>query len=143
MVINQLSVFLENKPGRLAAVLETLAQNDVDISSLNLAEASDYGVLRLIVSDPDKGQKALTESGVVVRITQMVAIAVDDTPGGAARVAKVLSQNNIEIEYMYACIGMADGKALMVCRVQNVARAEQVLEEYGMNAHKLKEIYRI
>ena len=143
MIIKQLSIFLENKKGRLSAVLQTLAENDVDISALSLAETADYGVLRLIVSDPEKGREVLKNSGVTVRITNVIAVAVDDTPGGAAKAIAVLAENDIAIEYMYACIGMADGKALMVCRVEDPVRTETVLEEHGLNAHKLKEIYRI
>ena len=143
MIIKQLSIFLENKVGRLAAAMKLLGDNGIDISALSLADSADFGVLRLIVSDPAAGQKILQENGITVRITDMVAVAFDDVPGSAAKAISLLADNGISIEYMYACIGSAEGKALMVVRADDKEKAESVLEANGMNAHALKEIYRI
>ena len=84
MIIKQLSVFLENKRGRLAAVMRTLADHGIDVSALSLADTTDFGVLRLIVNRPEEGKRALQESGVTVKITDMVAVVMEDAPGGAA-----------------------------------------------------------
>lgn len=143
MVIRQLSVFLENKQGRLAYVLNTLAENEVDISALSLADTEEFGILRLIVNDPEKGRQVLTDAGLVVRITDMVVVVVDDAPGGAAGAITLLSDNHISIEYMYACISRIDGKALTVMRVDDIPRAEALLAQYGLTAQRPEEVYRI
>ena len=143
MIIRQLSAFIENRQGRLAEAMETLSENGVDISALSLADTSDYGVLRLIVSDPEKGREVLTQSGVVVRITDVVAAVLDDVPGGAARVVKLLAEQGIAIEYMYACIGRVNGKALMVMRVEDTEKTEKILAENGLAEANPGDIYRI
>ncbi|MBQ8954510.1 MAG: acetolactate synthase [Clostridia bacterium] len=143
MIIRQLSVFVENRQGRLAEVMDTLSENSIDISALSLADTADYGVLRLIVSDPEKGREVLTASGVVVRITEMVAAVLEDVPGGAARIVRLLAENGIAVEYMYACIGRVNGKALMVLRVEDIEKTETILSENGLSALSPEDIYRI
>ena len=143
MIIRQLSVFIENRQGRLAEVMDTLSENNIDISALSLADTADYGVLRLIVSDPEKGREALTASGVVVRITDMVAAVLEDVPGGAASVIRLLAENDIAVEYMYACIGRVNGKALMVLRVEDIEKTEKILSENGLTALRPEDVYRI
>ncbi len=143
MIIKQLSVFVENKKGRLSAIAEKLAENDIDISALSLADTLDFGVLRLIVNKPDVAQKVLTEAGIVVKITDVVAVAMDDTPGGAAGALKAISDNDISIEYMYACIGKAQGKALLVIRTEDPESADVILTKKGFGSIKPSDIYRI
>jgi len=143
MIIKQLSVFIENKQGRLANVLNALAQNSIDVSALSLADTSDFGVLRLIVDQPEKGKQVLTDSGVAVKITDVVAVVMDDAPGGAASAIAALSEGGIAVEYMYACIGRVNGKALMVMRVENIAQAEEILEKNGYAVHNPEDVYRI
>ncbi len=143
MIINQLSVFIENRKGRLAAIMNTLAKNDIDISALSLADTSEFGVLRLIVNQPEKGREVLMESGVTVRITRMVAAVMDDKAGGAAQVVQLLTDAGIDVEYMYACVGKTLGKALMVMRVNETDRAEALLHEKGFSVEKPEDIYRI
>ena len=98
MIIKQLSVFLENKKGRLAAVMSELAGHNIDVSALSLADTTDFGVLRLIVNRPEEAKRVLTDSGVTVRITDMVATVMADRPGGAAEVVSLLSDAYIAIE---------------------------------------------
>lgn len=143
MIIKQLSVFVENKKGRLASITEALAQNDIDISSLSLADTSEFGILRLIVNKPDEAKKVLNDIGVVVKITDVVAVVMDDVPGGVASALKVLSDNDIAVEYMYACVGKTTGKALMVVRVKNIQDAEDALSAKGFAAVNPADIYRI
>ena len=114
MIIRQISVFLENKPGRLTAAVDVLAKNGIDISALSLADTAEFGVLRMIVDQPDRAKEVLNETGVIVRISHVVAIAMDDVPGGAVTILHTLSENGLNIEYMYACVGKISGKALMV-----------------------------
>jgi len=143
MIIKQLSVFVENRQGRLAEVMDTLSEHSVDISALSLADTSDYGVLRLIVSDPEKGREALSASGVIVKITDMVAAVLEDVPGGAARVVRLLAENGLAIEYMYAGIGRVNGKALMVMRVEDIEKTEKLLAENGLADARPEDVYRI
>lgn len=142
MIIKQLSVFLENKRGRLAAVMRTLADHGIDVSALSLADTTDFGVLRLIVNRPEEGKRALQESGVTVKITDMVAVVMEDAPGGAAAIS-LLAEHDIPIEYMYACVGRVSGKALMVARVEEPERAEALLRAHQATVLSPDEIYRI
>ena len=134
MIIKQLSVFLENKKGRLAAVMSELAGHNIDVSALSLADTTDFGVLRLIVNRPEEAKRVLTDSGVTVRITDMVATVMADRPGGAAEVVSLLSDADIAIEYMYACTGRVGGKALVVMRVDDIEKAEAILSAGGFAA---------
>ena len=142
MIIKQLSVFVENKKGRLVAITEALSKADVDISALSLADTSDFGVLRLIVDKPEEAKAALKEEGVVVKITNVVAAVMDDQPGGLSGMLKILEQANVDIEYLYACIGKATGKALVVMKPSDVETAEKALKEKGYNGAP-SDIYRI
>ena len=142
-MLDQISVFVENKKGRLAAITDILAQNDVDISALSLADTSDFGILRLIVDKPDVAQKVLTEEGVTVKITDVIAVVMDDAPGGVASALRVISDNDISIEYMYACVGKTTGKALMVIRTEDTQRAEKILCDNGFGDVNPAYIYRI
>lgn len=140
--MKQLSVFVENKIGRLAAVLNVLKENDIDISALSLADTSEYGVLRLVVDKPDEAVAALKEYGVMVKCTQVIAAAMDDAPGGLAKLLTVLSEANVGIEYMYAFIGKSEGKAWTVLRVDDVDMATEVFNKHGIAMHDDHDNYR-
>ncbi|MBQ7318954.1 MAG: hypothetical protein IJW97_02070 [Clostridia bacterium] len=143
MIIKQLSVFLENKQGRLCSAVDVLAKNDINISALSLADTTDFGILRLLVDQPEKAQAVLSASGVVVRITNVIAIAMNDNPGGAVEVLHCLSEAALNVEYIYACVGRVSGKALMVIRVDDEEVAEQVLHAHGYNDINPADVYRI
>lgn len=143
MIIKQLSVFVENKKGRMTSITQALAERDIDISSLSLADTTDFGVLRLIVNKPEEAKKVLNELGVVVKLTDVVAVVMEDAPGGVAGALKVISDNDINIEYMYACVGKTTGKALMVIRTNDQEKAEAVLAKKGYAAVSPSDIYRI
>ena len=114
-------MFLENKPGRLSEAAEVLAKNGIDISALSLADTDEYGVLRMIVSDPDKAKNALSESGVICKVTDALVVAIDDRPGGFSESLRILTDNGIEVKYMYACVSREQGKAIMVLSVADPA----------------------
>lgn len=143
MIIKQLSVFVENRNGRMLDIARSLAENDVDISALSLADTSDFGVLRIIVDKPEIAKAALREIGIIVKISDVIAIVMDDEPGGMAKALEVISDNGISIEYMYACIGKTSGKALMVMRTEDIEKAEEILERNGFGNVDPKDIYRI
>lgn len=140
--MKQLSVFVENKVGRLSAVLETLKENDIDISALSLADTSDYGILRLVVDKPDEAMLALKNEGVMVKCTQVIAAAMDDAPGGLAHLLGILTKANVGIEYMYAFIGKTEGKAWTVLRVDDTDVAIEVFKKNGVALHDDHDNYR-
>ncbi|MBP3939663.1 MAG: acetolactate synthase [Clostridia bacterium] len=132
MYVKQISVFVENKFGRMAEILNALAEKSIDISALSLADTSEFGILRLIVDKPELAVEVLKEEGVIVKPSDILAIAVDDTPGGLAKALNVLTEANVVIEYMYAFIGKADGKAMTVIRVDDEPKAIEALKNGGV-----------
>ena len=143
MIVKQLSVFVENKAGRLAELAETLAANGIDISAVSLADASDYGIIRMIVSDPEKACLVLRESGVISKITDVLAVAMDDVPGGFARLLHLLKNQSHEIKYMYACISRHEGKALVIFSVENLEEAERLIVGTSAGEVSPGDIYRL
>ena len=142
MLVKQVSAFIENKAGRLNEIADTLAASNIDISALSLADTTDYGIVRMIVSDPETAILALRESGVVCKITDTLAIAIDDRPGGFAKGLKLLTDNDFEIKYMYACISHAEGKALMIVSVDNPEAADKIIASTHICEVDPSEIYR-
>ncbi len=132
MYVKQISVFVENKFGRMAEILNALAEKSIDISALSLADTSEFGILRLIVDKPELAVEVLKEEGVIVKLSDILAIAIDDTPGGLAKALNVLTDANVVIEYMYAFIGKADGKAMTVIRVDDEPKAVEALKNGGV-----------
>jgi len=143
MIVRQLSVFLENKPGRLCAATDALAREGINISALTLADTSEFGILRMIVDQPDLARDVLTASGVVVRISKVLAVAMDDAPGGAGGILKLLSEAGLNVEYMYACVGRLSGKAIMVIRTDDLDLATDILHRNGYGDINPAEVYRI
>ena len=134
MLVKQLSVFVENKPGRLSAIVDLLAKHHVNLSALSLADTSSFGVLRLIADKPDVAREALREAGVVSKSTDVLAVAIDDTPGSLVTVLTLLSEKGISVEYMYAFSAKQENKALMVFKVDDLDKAEDLLRENGFSA---------
>jgi hypothetical protein len=142
MIVKQLSVFLENKQGRLCAATDVLAKNGINISALSLADTAEFGILRLIVDRPDEARRVLMEEGIVVRVSDVIAVAMNDTPGGAMDILHALAQAGINVEYLYASVGRS-GKAIMIVRVDDNENAENVLHNGGFHDVHPSEIYRI
>ena len=143
MTVRQLSVFLENKPGRLCAATDILAKEGINLSALTLADTSEFGILRLIVDQPDRAREVLMEAGIVVRISDVLAIAMDDAPGGAVGILHLLSEAGLNIEYMYACVGKQSGKAIMVVRTDDIELAEDILHRGGYGDVNPADVYRL
>ena len=123
--IRQLSIFLENKSGRLTEVLETLANEKINITALTIADTSEYGILRLIVSDSENAYKLLKSNGFSVNLTDVISLSVSHEPGSLAKVLKTLSEENLSIEYMYA-FSLGD-KAMVVLRTDNRPKAFEII----------------
>ena len=132
MTIPQISVFLENKAGQLADITGILSQNQVNMRAINIAETTDYGVLRLIVDDAAKASSILLEKGFILTMTPVVGVAVPDTPGGLSRVLSVISSAEIDVEYMYSVFGQKDGQACMIFRVADSDALTKLLEANGI-----------
>lgn len=143
MLVKQVSAFIENKAGRLSEIADVLAENHVDISALSLADAAEYGILRMIVNDPERAVAVLKDTGIVCRVTTTLAVAMDDTPGGFANALHILTDASIEVKYMYACIGHTSGKALMIVSVDDPDTAEALIAKTPSGEVSPKEIYRI
>ena len=127
MTIQQVSVFLENRAGQLCEVTELLADNGIDMQALNIAETSDYGIVRMIVDDPGKTEALLRENGFIVRETPVVRTPVPDKPGGLNYVLRGIADAGIDIEYMYSVLGQKNGLAYMVFRVADPEKLDAVL----------------
>ncbi len=132
MVVKQISVFLENTPGRLRAVTSALAENKVNIRALTLADTSDFGVLRLIVDKPELAVIILKEKNFTVKLADVIAVEMDDTPGGLDSVLDILDEKGVNIEYMYAFMGAKPRKALVIFRVDKLEEAVEGLKSKGI-----------
>ena len=142
MIVEQISVFVENKEGRLLEIAELLASNNIDISALSLADTDEYGVLRMIVSDPYKAKDALLAQGIIGKVTDVLAVSISDEPGGFAASLKRITESGISIKYMYACVSHQKGKALMVLSVSDIKKAEEIVSS-TQNFVSPTEIYRL
>ena len=140
MFIKQLSIFVENKAGRLQSIINALSENDVNISALSIADTTDFGILRIIVDNPDKAKLVLKGMGVISKATDVVAVYIDDRSGGLAKVLNLVSDAGIGIEYMYAFLGRTEGKALMVLKADDEEKLEKVLTDNGVELATQEEI---
>lgn len=116
MKLNQISVFLENKPGTLSKVCRLLAEHQIDISTMSMAETKDFGILRMIIKDWEKAKSLLMENGFGVTVTDVVALEVEDRPGGMCQMLDALDRCSINVEYLYAFVSPLHGKAVVILR---------------------------
>ncbi len=140
MKIQQISVFLENKPGRTLRVCEVLADAGVDILTLTLADTKDFGVFHLIVRDPAKTKQVLADAGYAVNTTDVIAVEVEDRPGGLASILAVLAEHAVNIAYMYAFTHGADRKAVIIIAFDDPGAALAVLQKAGARTLTLAEL---
>ncbi|MBE6847048.1 MAG: amino acid-binding protein [Oscillospiraceae bacterium] len=126
--IQQISVFVENKQGSLTAVTNALCQNNIDMRSLNLADTSDFGILRLIVNKPEEACKVIQEAGYIVSMTPVVGAKVDDTPGGLAKAMNAIVEAGLNIEYMYAFVNREPNCANVIFRTDDNDRCIAALQ---------------
>ena len=132
MKIKQISIFLENRKGRLYDVCSLLGKNDINIRALNVAETESFGILRIVVNKPDAAVKVLKDADIVAKITDVIAIEVDDRPGGLADILKALADEDVNIEYMYGFVEKSSDKALMVFRFDDVDKAAAILKKHNI-----------
>lgn len=141
MKIHQISLFLENKPGHLSSLCQTLADADINILTLSLADTQQFGILRLIVEDWQRAKEILEEAGSVVNITEVVATEVTDRPGGLAKILQIIESSNINVEYMYAFTFREQDSAIVVFRFDDPDQAIKVLQENDVNVLSSIELY--
>lgn len=140
MLIKQISVFVENKSGRLADVTKTLGNNGVDLIAISISDTTDFGIFRLIVNLPEKGEEALNNNGFAVNTTDVIAVSVKDEPGSLAEVLTVLADATIGIEYMYA-VGKDTKGAVVILKVDNIEKAINILKNNGISVLSAKKVY--
>ena len=140
MKITQISVFLENRKGRLYEVCSLLGSHDVNIRALTVAETESFGVLRIVVDKSDAAVKVLRDHGFVANFTDVVAVEVGDRPGGLASVLKIFAENDVNIEYMYGFVEKFSDKALLVFRFEDPDFAQEVLAQHSISVVTRQEI---
>ena len=141
MQVPQISIFLENKIGRMAEVTETLATRDINIVALSVADTSEFGILRLIVNKPDSAYEALKQAGFTAMTNYVVAVEVEDKPGGLAKILRILSEASLNVEYMYAFVERATGRAALIFRFEKETEAVKVLQAAGVNILQKLDIF--
>jgi len=141
MKIKQLSIFLENKSGRLTEVTEALASAQINISAFSVADTADYGILRMIVSKPEQAEQLLKAKGLSVHITEVIGLVVPNEPGGLHRALQILSSEGISLEYMYA-FALSD-RATVIIRTEAVEQTIASLQKHKMELLKASDIYEV
>ncbi len=143
MKVEQISIFLENKSGRLAEVTQILAGNGINIRALSLADTADFGILRLIVNEPEKTKTVLKENGFTAAKNEVVAVVLPDRPGGLAGILSTLQGKSINVEYMYAFVQKNEGNAVLIFRFDEVEKAISVLKAAGVRIMNGEEVQRL
>lgn len=140
MYVKQISVFIENTPGRLAAFTKLLGDNHIDLVSLSIADTTNFGILRGIVADYERAFQLIKDAGYTVKLTDVLAVAVADKPGGLAEVLTLLADNDIVLEYMYSFVRSAGDHALIIFRVDQLEKADKVLTQNGVKLLSQEEV---
>jgi len=141
MFVKQISVFLENKSGRLAEVTRTLKEHQIDIRALYIADTTEYGILRMIVDQPEKAQDVLTKTGFTGSSTRVIALAIADRPGTLDEALETLSSGSISVDYLYAFVGRSSDDAIVIIRVENPELALERLNQTGIRVLDCREVY--
>lgn len=132
MKIKQISVFLENRRGRLLEATESLAKAGINIRALSIADTSEFGILRLIVPEPERAKEVLENSNFTVRENDVIAVGVPDSPGGLAGILRILNDTGINVEYAYAFVQKSGEKAVVVLRIEDTTAGIKALSEGGV-----------
>lgn len=141
MKIKQLSIFLQNRMGSLSKPLEVLTVADVNIRAMCMADTSEFGILRLVVDDPDKGKEALEQNNFLVKITEIIGVEMHDAPGGLTSVLNIIRDNNIDLEYLYAFTHEKEGKAILLLHADDIDALIDVLNKNNIPIVPSNEVY--
>ena len=143
MVVKQISIFVENKEGRIKKAIDTLAKENINIRALSIADTAKYGILRLIVSDNEKAIEALEKDGFIVKENEVIIVAVPDEPNGLNSTLAIFENQNINLEYLYAFVSSKTDEAIVVMRLENMEKAINVLKNSNaklLDSEDIKEI---
>lgn len=141
MKIQQLSIFLENKKGRMKKALDVLSDAGINIRALSIADTSDFGILRLIVPEPDQAQKLLEDNDFVVKMGEVVAVQMSDKPGGLSAILGILDESDINLDYLYAFVDEKEEKAIVLLHPENVDDGVEALKKGGAILIPPEEVY--
>ena len=141
MKIKQLSIFLQNRMGSLSKPLEVLSKNGINIRAMCMADTSEFGILRLVVDDPLKGKEVLEENNFLVKITEIIGVEMNDTPGGLTDVLKVIKDNEIDLEYLYAFTHDKVDKAILLLHAEDIDKLIKVIEDNDIVIVPSAEVY--
>jgi len=141
--LKQLSIFLENKEGRMLNTLEIIEKIGVNIRALSLADTSEFGLLRLIVTEPMKVKEELEKNNYIVKITDVIAVAMDDQPGGLTKILRIIDEENINLEYLYAFVEQQKYDAIVILRLEDMEKGAEKLEKSDAKIIAPEEIYSI
>ena len=140
MAVKQISIFVENKEGRIKKAIDTLAKQDINIRALSIADTTKYGILRLIVSDNDKAIEALEKDGFIVKENEVIILAVQDEPNGLNSTLAVFDEKGINLEYLYAFVSSKTDEAIVVMRLENMEKAIEALQSSNVKILDSKDI---
>ncbi len=143
MKLEQISIFLENKEGRLQKALNVLHEAGVNVRALSIADTSDFGILRMIVPDPDKAREALEKNQFLVKTNEVIGVGIPDEPGGLDKVLGILNRAGINIEYLYAFVEKKEGQAIVVLRTEDIDAGVNALKEGGALLLAPDEVYEL
>lgn len=143
MKVEQISIFLENKKGRLWKALNTLKDAGINIRALYLADTSEFGILRLIVPKPEKAKKVLEENDFAVKTNEVIAVELEDKPGGLASVLKILKDSQINLEYLYAFVHEKKGKAILFLKADDIDKTIKALQGGSAKILSAEEVYKL
>ncbi len=143
MKLKQISIFLENKKGRLWKALKILKDAEINIRALSIADTSEFGILRLIVPDPDMAKAELEKENFVVKVNDVIAVEVHDEPGGLEKILEILNNDDINVEYIYAFVEKKGKKAIVVIRTEDIDAGIKALEDRGIYVLSKKDVYHL
>ena len=133
MTVKQISIFLENKSGRLAEVTKLLGDGGINLRAMTIADTADFGILRLITHNTERALKILEDAGFTARVTEVLGVEVPDKPGGLSSVMDVFAKNGVNIEYLYASLEKNENNAIVIFKVENIQKGMKVLQENNFN----------
>ncbi len=140
MYVKQISVFMENRPGRLAAITKVLKDNNIDIRAINIADTTDFGILRMIVNDPVKAEQVLRANDMTANAADVIAISIDDNIGAFSDVITILKDKDISIDYIYSFIGEKSSKAVIIIKTNDLENSVTALKEGGVKVLSAKDV---
>lgn len=142
-MVKQISVFIENKKGRLYKLTKVLGSENIDLIALSIADTTNFGILRCIVSQPEKALKVLKDTGFTANTTEVLVLEVPDKPGGLAGVLKILTEADISVEYLYSFVRTKNDSALILFRVEEIEKAIDILTKNNVTILKEEDVYNI